>query len=552
MLTRLAIAQRAALAALAGALLLASAALKTPPAKAGDVRLAHAIGGVCSDCDFSGRDLAGASVIGVLPRSIFSNAILTDARIGGNFSGASFARADLTGASVQSANFVNADFSGAKLDGARLSGANFYGARFTGATLINVRASWTNLSTANFLAAKLDGADLEAVDLSRSELTRAGLASAVLVHANLTAAQLEDANLESANLAGADATGAAFTGANLTKASFDDAILDGADLSGAVGLTSEAIAKACGDNRTKLPGGLSVPQCTMDRILASRAGLAPFPHWGFGDPRRPGAAWTFLRGSPPPPGPPLGPPGPSPLGPPLGSPPGVPGAPGPVSAKLEEARRAVSAAYAEAHAQLDLSVRDSILSAGAALAEVDTTDALGSDADVQAVIDGLERAEAEPCGPAVRADLERARASLQALLAETAGARQQLAGEPRSVLAAAFERERARRIDRLDGELAARDRQLDREIEARLRALQALCMRSLHEAEADAGTPQVAPASADAQPRTSASCRAGQQQLDAERDTRRKAIKDENDADRSRMDADLAALARQVGLIDLR
>ena len=54
-------------------------------AEAVDVQLRHSIGGVCPDCDFSGRDLEDAPVIGNLPRSNFAGAILAGARIGGNF-----------------------------------------------------------------------------------------------------------------------------------------------------------------------------------------------------------------------------------------------------------------------------------------------------------------------------------------------------------------------------------------------------------------------------------------------------------------------------------
>ncbi len=539
----------ASLTALAIALVLA------PGAEAGDVRLGHAIGGVCPDCDFSGRDLSGASVIGVLPRSNFSNAILADARIGGNFASATFARADLTGAAVQSANFVNADFSGAKLDGARVGGSNFFAVDLTGATLRDVRASWTNFSGSNFLGAKLDGAVLEAVNASRSEFTRAELAGAVLANADLTGARFEDASLRDADLAGADATDAAFPGADLTGATLDDLILSGADLRGAIGLTPGALVAACGDERTKLPEGLSVSACPASWLLADSAWSPSYRLSRLDARRNADASWTVSFAAPP-------------------APRSMElllnefGASGRASSRLGEARRAIGTAYAEAHAELDLEVREAILGASTALADVDAGEVVSSDADVLAVIDSLDRAQADIDSAAVREALSRARASLETMLTELSDVRAEIRSARPETVAESIEHERAKRYARLDRELAARQRRLDREIEARLRTLEAECERELFRLESAharlvarlaaaareerAGIEREIAATGDQGARTAADCQAGERALDLERENRLGAIRDEIGAEQARIQADLAELVRQLDLLDVQ
>jgi uncharacterized protein YjbI with pentapeptide repeats len=64
---------------------------------------------------------------------------------------------------------------------------------------------------------------------------------------------LRNTNLEGANLSGADFTNADFRGANLKDANLSGTILRGADLTDATNLTTEQIAAAIIDDRTKLP-----------------------------------------------------------------------------------------------------------------------------------------------------------------------------------------------------------------------------------------------------------------------------------------------------------
>jgi uncharacterized protein YjbI with pentapeptide repeats len=51
-------------------------------------------------------------------------------------------------------------------------------------------------------------------------------------------------------------------GAVLTGATLRGADLSGADFTRAVGLTDEQLSRACGDDKTILPPGLSIPGCS--------------------------------------------------------------------------------------------------------------------------------------------------------------------------------------------------------------------------------------------------------------------------------------------------
>lgn len=89
--------------------------------------LSPAYGGVCEECDLSGRILAGAK----MSDSVFN---------GSNFTSAVLARADATGSRFDDANFTDADLERARFVRASFTRAQFYGARlaqanFAGADL---------------------------------------------------------------------------------------------------------------------------------------------------------------------------------------------------------------------------------------------------------------------------------------------------------------------------------------------------------------------------------------------------------------------------------
>lgn len=96
--------------------------------------LAPAYGGVCEDCDLSGRILAGARMThSNFSGSDFSNAVLARADASySRFISADFTNADLINSRCRHAIFHGARFHGARLRGADISGADFR--RTTGLT----------------------------------------------------------------------------------------------------------------------------------------------------------------------------------------------------------------------------------------------------------------------------------------------------------------------------------------------------------------------------------------------------------------------------------
>ena len=92
--------------------------------------------------------------------------------------------------------------------------------------------------------------------LTRSRFGRGDLRDfngygAVMTGADLRGADLTNATLVGAYLEGADLTGARLDGANLS----------GAEMDRARGLTAGQLARACGDEATRLPRGLRAPPC---------------------------------------------------------------------------------------------------------------------------------------------------------------------------------------------------------------------------------------------------------------------------------------------------
>ena len=162
-----------------------------------------------------------------------------------NLSGLSLVWADFGGTDLSKANLSNADLSHANLRGADLSQANL-----------------SNADLRAWLAdAYLIGANLSNADLTFAELTRAYLGLANLSSAHLDSANLSNADLRYANLTGADLSNANLSNADLGHANLSDARLIGADLTGAKNLIREQLDKACGNEKTKLPEGLTLKPC---------------------------------------------------------------------------------------------------------------------------------------------------------------------------------------------------------------------------------------------------------------------------------------------------
>ena len=146
------------------------------------------------------------------------------------------------------------------------------------ATLATAAAMWVGAAFADWpfatQVARLEpgyGGVCEQCDLSGRILVGARMTNAVFRRTNFSRAILTRANaansvFDFANFDDADMTDSKFVDARLRGASFRNALMDGAnfsaaDLRAAEALTQRQLSAACGDDRTLLPRGLSIPHC---------------------------------------------------------------------------------------------------------------------------------------------------------------------------------------------------------------------------------------------------------------------------------------------------
>jgi uncharacterized protein YjbI with pentapeptide repeats len=203
--------------------------------------------------EWTGRDETAAVEIAQVKGADLEDMDLRNAEARGAF----LVKARLQGADLRGSYLLRADLREAQLAGLReaQSEASIAVADLRGAYLIGA-----NLSGANLSHGKLRGVNLVGANLSRADLVGANLSRARLITANLSGA-----NLSSANLSGAD-----LRGANLSRARLDDANLSGANLrnhptfrrvGGAINVTRAQLDVACGDEKTRLPHGLTIRTC---------------------------------------------------------------------------------------------------------------------------------------------------------------------------------------------------------------------------------------------------------------------------------------------------
>lgn len=119
------------------------------------VRIEPGYGGVCEECDLSGRILAGARMTNsVFNGTNFSNAVLTRADASrSEFDNADFSQADLRNTKLVEAQCEDAQFNGARLAQADATGANFTRADFSDADVTQMRFHGANLAGANLRTA---------------------------------------------------------------------------------------------------------------------------------------------------------------------------------------------------------------------------------------------------------------------------------------------------------------------------------------------------------------------------------------------------------------
>ena len=169
---------------------------------------------------------------------------------GANLAGTDFSLTDLANSDLRGANLEKANLMRASLNAAKAEKANFAKAEAYRADFIDLAAAGASFAGAELQRADFTGADLTGTDFEKAEAGRANFDKAVL-----TGARFSLANLSRAHLAGASFEG---------PLDFDRAFLfltriEGLDLSAAKGLEQAQIDIACGDDKTKLPPGLTTP-----------------------------------------------------------------------------------------------------------------------------------------------------------------------------------------------------------------------------------------------------------------------------------------------------
>ena len=196
-----------------------------------------------------------------------------------DWSGCNKPRILLPSSTLDGANLSESDLNATDLSGSNLNGARFEKARMIRTSVAGATAQGTDFARieayrSNFSSIKANGANFSGAELQRAEFN----------DANLTGANFEKAELSRVDFSGATLTDTRFALSNLSRArlagaklggqlGFDQAFLyltriEGLDLSQAKGLTQEQVDLACGDNKTKLPAGLTTPgswPCAADQ-----------------------------------------------------------------------------------------------------------------------------------------------------------------------------------------------------------------------------------------------------------------------------------------------
>lgn len=124
----------------------------------------------------------------------------------------------------------------------------------------------------NLFQADLSYQDAAKINLSGSRLRQSNMAlttyddvnmsNANLSLANLFGARFNRVNLKGANLQKVIGVGAYFGASDFTGADLSGANFSGADLTLSKGLTQDQLNRACGDAKTDLPKGKTIPNCS--------------------------------------------------------------------------------------------------------------------------------------------------------------------------------------------------------------------------------------------------------------------------------------------------
>ena len=174
---------------------------------------------------------------------------------------ATLTQSDLRGAELDGADLTDTELNETILLNARLPDAILQRANLTDAILIRAVLERADLSEAVLVDAVLERTNLIDAKLINANLRNAHLAQVIAIRTNLKGADLTEANLYGAIFEDANLTHAIFSKAHFLRAYLVGANLSGADLSTAIDLSQNQLDRACGNSDTKLPPGLSVPNC---------------------------------------------------------------------------------------------------------------------------------------------------------------------------------------------------------------------------------------------------------------------------------------------------
>ena len=190
--------------------------------------------------------------------------IRVDARIqmsSGSCAGCDLSNKSMNGVQLKDANLSGSLFNNSNLSGGSLDGSDLSGAQFRSALMYRVIGDRVTLRRAVLEDATLTEANLSNSKFENANLSRADLTRAVISDTDFNGAQFDNANLTAAQFQSGQFQNARFNGTILIDAKLDNANFSGADMSTVQGLKQAQLDVACGDERTRLPVGLSLPYC---------------------------------------------------------------------------------------------------------------------------------------------------------------------------------------------------------------------------------------------------------------------------------------------------
>ena len=174
----------------------------------------------------------------------------------------------LDGSDLSAAKLADADFSSTDLRRTKLEAADLTKADLGRAMLDRASAANSSFEKALGYRTSFANADLVNANFAKSEMHRANFKNANLANANFEKSELGRVDFSGAIISGVDFSFANLSRADLRTAKFDGAIdfssaylyltrVEGVDLSQMVGLEQWQVDMACGDDKTKLPQGIS-------------------------------------------------------------------------------------------------------------------------------------------------------------------------------------------------------------------------------------------------------------------------------------------------------